>query len=125
MACRGKYNIALESPFVEDEIVGMLTMENSFLACSAPTKRKFGKSHHLIDPYQGKSADEVVSVFLICPMFTEDAGMLTDGFATAYSVMSFAKASEKLQKNPLLEGLILNQVRTFFITENTNIELFS
>lgn len=41
MACRGKWKIALESPFSDDEAIGILEAENFFLACSAGTKRKF------------------------------------------------------------------------------------
>ncbi len=35
MKCRGGYRIALESPFAEDEAIGIIDLENQSLACSA------------------------------------------------------------------------------------------
>lgn len=52
MKCRGEFRIALESPFSDNEAVGTVMLKNQSLACSAPTKRVFGKnSHHLIHPF--------------------------------------------------------------------------
>lgn len=41
MKCRGQYKVALESPFSSDEAIGIVTLKNQSLACSAGTKRKF------------------------------------------------------------------------------------
>ena len=60
----GGWNIGLESPFASDEVIGTIVLDNHFLACSAPTKRKWGNHHHLIDPHTGESAREVVASYV-------------------------------------------------------------
>ena len=107
MACRGIWKIALESPFVDGEAIGILEFSNSFLACSAGNKRKFGKSHHLINPHSGESAREISAVFLETSSTTKNAGMLTDSLATAFSVMSWDFALKKIKIITLLLALVV------------------
>lgn len=107
MASVGSWNIALESPFVNGEAIGTINLKNRFLACSAPTKRKWQNHHHLINPFTKESSTEMAGVFLTMTNAIPFAGMLTDGFATALSVMNFQKACEILDQKFLGEGLML------------------
>lgn len=124
MVCQGSFNIALESPFSDDEAIWTLILENSFLACSSPSRRKFWQNHHLINPFDWKSSSEVVAVFLETPNNVPYGWMLTDGFATALSVMNFEKSSEILQKNNFLEWMIIYKTWKFFKTEKSKIKIF-
>ena len=38
---RGGWNIGLESPFTPDEVVGTLYLDDLYVACSAPTRRRW------------------------------------------------------------------------------------
>ena len=124
MACRGKWKIALESPFSDDEAIGILDLENSFLACSAGNKRKFWNSHHLINPFNGKSSSDIVATFIHTSCKTPFGWMITDGFATALSVMNLEKSCEILTKNPYIEGLLIWKNGNFFLSEKSSIQLF-
>ncbi len=48
---RGSWQVGLESPFASDEVIGLISLDDHYFACSAGTKRKWGNSHHLIDPH--------------------------------------------------------------------------
>ena len=120
MACRGIWKIALESPFVDGEAIGILDFSNSFLACSAGNKRKFGKSHHLINPHSGESAREISAVFLETSSTTKNAGMLTDSLATAFSV-----ALKKINNFPEISAVLVKNSGEFFRMSNSHMQLFS
>ena len=125
MACRGIWKIALESPFVDGEAIGILEFSNSFLACSAGNKRKFGKSHHLINPHSGESAQEISAVFLETSSTTKNAGMLTDSLATAFSVMSWDFALKKINNFPEISAVLVKNSGEFFRMSNSHMQLFS
>lgn len=125
MACRGIWKIALESPFVNGEAIGILEFSNSFLACSAGNKRKFGKSHHLINPHSGESAREISAVFLEASSTTKNAGMLTDSLATAFSVMSWDFALKKINNFPEISAVLVKNSGEFFRMPNSHMQLFS
>ena len=125
MACRGTWKIALESPFVDGEAIGILEFSNSFLACSAGNKRKFWKSHHLINPYSGESAREIAAVFLETPNMIQNAGMLTDSLATAFSVMDWDFATQKINNFHKIQGVLVRKSGEFFKTPNSHMQLFS
>ena len=125
MACRGTWKIALESPFVDGEAIGILEFSNSFLACSAGNKRKFGKSHHLINPHSGESAREISAVFLETPNIIQNAGMLTDSLATAFSVMDWDFATQKINNFHKIQGVLVRKSGEFFKTPNSHMHLFS
>lgn len=125
MACIGEWKVAIESPFADDEAIWIINLKNSFIACSAPTKRRFGKkSHHLINPFSRESASEIVTVCVETSIFTENAWMLTDGYATALCVMDFDFAKKKFLQNPYINGILVKNNWQFFQTPHSKIEIF-
>lgn len=125
MACIGEWKVAIESPFADDEAIWIINLKNSFIACSAPTKRRFGQdSHHLINPFSRESASEIVTVCVESSIFTENAWMLTDGYATALCVMDFDFAKKKFLQNPYINGILVKNNWQFFQTPHSKIEIF-
>lgn len=125
MACIGQWQVAVESPFVDDEAIWIVNLKNSFIACSAPTRRRFGQdSHHLINPFSGKSASEIITACIETSIFTENAGMMTDGYATALCVMDFDFACKKFLQNPYINGILVKNNWKFFQTPHSKIEIF-
>lgn len=125
MASVWKWKIALESPFNSDEAIGILFLENQFLACSAPTRRKFNNSHHLINPFSWESANEVVATFIHCSIKIKNWWMLTDWYATALSVMDFENSKKYFLQNPYINGILIRNDKKTFATPHSKIELFS
>ena len=56
--------MGLESPSASDDVIGIISLEDHFLACSAGTRRAWGAHHHLIDPHTGESAREVAATYI-------------------------------------------------------------
>lgn len=114
--------MALESPFLEGEAIGKITLNGGFLAASGSLKRKWGKNgelHHLIDPQKGTSADYWAGVFV-----QAQSGFLADSLATAL----FCTDSETLRNvNEKLSDLHYLIVRkdSSYVDHNFPGELFS
>lgn len=75
------WKMALESPFVLDEAIGLVELNGAFLAGSNTLKRRWGregKYHHLVDPKTVRSADYWAGVFVMA-----HSGMEADFLATA------------------------------------------
>lgn len=117
---RGGWKIGLESPFASDEIIGTLVLDNTFLACSAGTKRKWGNHHHLIDPHTGESAWDVVASYV-----EGTSGMMTDGYATTLCVMPWELAYETLQNTPFISGVIVSKDGNIYQKKGSRAEIFS
>jgi thiamine biosynthesis lipoprotein len=116
---RGSWNIWLESPFASDEVIGTIILDNTFLACSAGTKRKWGDHHHLIDPHTGESARDVIASYI-----EWESGMITDGYATALCVMPWKLACETLEKTPEISGVLVSKEGGIYQKEGSSAEIF-
>ncbi len=116
---KGIWNVGLESPFASDEIIGTISLDDLFLACSAGTKRKWGAHHHLIDPHTGASATEVVATYI-----EGKSGISVDSYATALSVMPWDMAREVFQKTPEISGVIVSKEGNIFQKEGSRAEVF-
>jgi FAD:protein FMN transferase len=113
------WTIWLESPFASDEIIGTHILDDGFLACSAWTRRKWGKHHHLIDPKTGESATEVVASYVEWISW-----ILADAYATTLCVMPWELARETLSKTPDISGVIVRYDGTVFQKEGSRSEIF-
>ncbi|MDD2693579.1 MAG: FAD:protein FMN transferase [Candidatus Gracilibacteria bacterium] len=116
---RGGWKVGLESPFSSEEIVGTYILDESFLACSAGTKRKWGNSHHLVNPKTGESAKDVVATYI-----EGTSGICVDSYATALSVMPWEMACEMLENIPEIEGVLVRYDGTFYQSKMSKSELF-
>lgn len=118
---RGSWKVGLESPFASDEVIGTLILDDVFLACSAPTRRKWWvDKHHLIDPKTGTPAREVIASYI-----EWGSGISTDSYATALCVMPWESAITTLQKTPEISGAIVRYDGIIFQKEGTTMELFA
>lgn len=116
----GTWKVWLESPFALDEVIGTLVLDSSFLACSAWTRRKWGRHHHLLDPKTWESSHEVIASYI-----EWDSGILVDSYATALCVMPWEIAVNTLQKTPEISGVIIRHDWTLFHKIGENVELFT
>lgn len=111
--------MGLESPFTADEVIGTIVLEDDFLACSAGTRRKWGKHHHLIDPHTGESAREVVASYV-----EGNSGMMTDAYATTLCVMPWDLAVETLMQTPEVSGVIVRHDGVVYQKGGSRAEIF-
>lgn len=117
---KGNWKIGLESPFIGDEVIGTYILDDAYLACSAPTRRKWGDYHHLIDPHTGESSRAVIASYIVW-----DSGMVADSYATALCVMPWERACRCLEKTPEISGVIVRFDGILFHKEGSTMELFS
>ncbi len=113
------WKVGLESPFASDEVIGTITLEDHFLACSAGTKRKWWTHHHLIDPKTWESAREVIASYI-----EWDSGMTTDAYATALCVMPWDLAVETLMSTREISWVIVRHDWVLYQKEGSRSEVF-
>ncbi|GAB0174342.1 MAG: FAD:protein FMN transferase [Candidatus Altimarinota bacterium] len=116
----GGWKVGLENPHVLEEIIGVLLLDDIFLACSSGSKRKWGNNHHLIDPKTGESATDVIASFIEGP-----SGISTDAYATSFCVMPYEESCELLREIPFLEGVILASDGRYFRSSGSKSEIFT
>lgn len=119
------WKVGLESPFAPDEAIGILELEDDFLACSAGTKRRWGNHHHLIDPHTGESAQEVVASYIEVWWDQESGGMRADAYATTLCVMPWDLAAHTLDKTSWISGVIVRYDGMIYQKEGSKCQLFS
>lgn len=115
----GGWKVWLESPFASDEVIGTITLDDTFIACSAGTKRKWGKHHHLIDPHTLESAHEVIASYV-----EWSSGMITDAYATVLCVMPWELACDTLANTPEISGVIVSKEGNIYQKEGSMSEIF-
>lgn len=116
---RWGWKVWLESPFVSDELIWTFLLTDTFLACSAGNKRKWGDHHHLIDPKTWHSSTEVIATFI-----EGSSGIVSDSYATALSVMPWDRAVDILKKTKYISGVLLRYDGTLFQKWDSQMELF-
>lgn len=113
------WKVGLESPFASDELIGTFLLADTFLACSAGNKRKWGNHHHLIDPKTWLSSRQVAATFI-----EGSSGILTDSYATALSVMPWDSAVDILEKTSDISGVLVRSDGILFQKSGNRMELF-
>ena len=114
------WKVGLESPFVSDEAIGTIVLDSFSFACSAGTRRKWWAHHHLIDPYTGESAREVVASYI-----ESDRASIADMYATALCVMPWTLAITLLEKTPEISGVIVRHDGIVFQKKGSRAEIFT
>lgn len=114
------WKVWLENPFALDEAIGVMILDDEFLACSSGAKRKWWEHHHLINPHTGESASEVMASFV-----ESKDSMTADGYATTLCVMPWNLACETLEKTPEIEGVLISKEGKIFQSKGSKSELFS
>lgn len=75
------WNIALEHPTADGQAIGTFSLLNQGFASSAPSRRRWGEQHHILDARTGKPVEQREAVFVSAP-----TAVLSDAFATALFV---------------------------------------
>ncbi len=117
---RGWWQVGLENPNNLEEAIGILSLQDSFFACSSGSKRKWWNHHHLIDPHTWASAREVLATYI-----ESSSGTLADGYATTLCVMPFSLACETLENTQGIEWIILSERGEFYQSRGSKCELFT
>jgi thiamine biosynthesis lipoprotein len=94
-----KWKIAIQSPYGEDDYLGILSIEDKAIITSGGYERYFEengiKYHHIINPKTGYPSDsDLVSVTIV-----SDNGTLADGLSTSLFIMGKDKAIEYWEKH--------------------------
>ncbi len=114
------WQVGLENPDNIEEAIGIIVLQDGYIACSSGSKRKWWDHHHLIDPHTGQSAHEVRATYI-----ESNTGSLADGYATTLCVMPFSLACETLEKTPEIEGVILSNQWEIYKSKESKCELFT
>jgi thiamine biosynthesis lipoprotein len=75
------WQIALRSPFMIDEAVGVFSLRQQALACSAPYYRQVKDFHHLLEAATGEPVRSVAATYVAA-----STAVVADGLATALFV---------------------------------------
>jgi len=102
--------VGYEHSAITNRVIGDVhaTEDWLFLASSSGNKRNWSKKegevlHHLIDPKTGKSADEMMAVFV-----QAKSGIIADVYATAFFVAGIEKSKNILIKNPEIQAFLIS-----------------
>lgn len=105
---KGKNRIALENPDNNKYAIGEVEINDESICSSSSNRRKWGKNHHLIDPFTKKSTNSIKTVFII-----EKNAIDGDALATGLFCSGFENAIEISKKNNLKVLLISNDNKIF------------
>lgn len=98
------FEIWLESPFKEWEIIWEYKWKDISLASSSWLKRKFNGNHHLISPKDKRSIENISWVYI-----SHSSSMISDIFSTAIAVSPLSVWIKILQNVKGLEGMIITK----------------
>ncbi len=107
--------VGLEHPRDEDAVIGVSTLNNKSICCSADNRRRWADMHHVMDPDSGQSTTEIIAVWVV----TNDC-MTADGLATAL----FFCDGQKLLKHFDFEYVLVKKDLSYETSPNCTIELF-
>lgn len=113
------WRVAFEHPTDTTQAIGLFEGSDLALACSSPSRRSWGKRHHLVDPRRGEPAAAMLAVYTQAKM-----AMVADAYSTALFVLGFDRARELLGNLPV-EALIVGPHGEVFRTSGWQGELFT
>lgn len=92
--------VAIDSPFIKDNIFALITLENKAISTSGTYKRnwKIGEKnyHHILNPKDNKNNNEIISISLV-----SDKCYISDCFATSCIAMWIEKSIMFLEKQKI------------------------
>ena len=116
------WNILLEHPDDTSSAIGQIKLNNKAIACSAPNRRKWGKSgeyHHLLNAQTKMPQNSVKCIFIIA-----STGIEADGYATALFAAGFEDAIVMVHELPV-DMLIVSRENKMYKTPGFEVEIFS
>ncbi len=112
------WEILLEHPDDAEKAIGKIELDGKSIAASAPNRRKWGKSHHLLNAKTGKSAQGVKAIFVIAK-----TGIEADAYATALFVAGF-EGGISMSKSLPVDMLIVSSQNKMYKSPGFAAELF-
>lgn len=113
------WKVFFEHPGDPGQVIGSVKVDNFALACSSPTKHKWGNKHHLVDSRIQAPANQMLAVYTQAKNC-----LLADAYATALFVLGYRKARKKLVNFPV-EAMLVDVTGEIFRTKNFRGELFA
>ncbi len=117
------WKIVFEHPSDPTQGIGMVEVNNMFLAASSPSKRQWKNFHHLVNPTTQQPANNMLGVYTQGPGTNPQGGTLTDAYATALFVMGFEAAQKILPSLPI-EAMLISPTGIIHRTPHFQGELF-
>lgn len=114
----GAWKTVFENPFDVNEAIGMVEVNDFFLASSSANRRQWKGGHHLIDPRKNEPAAEMTAVYIQAA-----SGIGADAYSTALFVMGFEAARENIKKLPV-EAMVISKEGEIFVSEGFKGEIF-
>lgn len=112
------WEILLEHPDDPEIAIGKIELDGKSIAASAPNRRKWGGSHHLLDAKTGKSAQGMKAVFV-----SAKTGIEADAYATALFSAGFESAIALSKKLPF-QALMVSPSNKMFVSQDFGATLF-
>lgn len=110
--------IILEHPDDPTLAIGTIELDCKSLAASAPNKRRWGNSHHLLNAKTLLPQMDVKAIFVLAK-----TGIEADAYATALFTAGFARGIELSKKLPV-EVLMASSQNKMFMSSGFNATLF-
>lgn len=107
--------VGLEHPGNLNQVIGVVEIKNQSICASSGNRRKWGKFHHIIDPENLKSPNNILATWVIA-----DQAIIADSLATCLFLVS----PEKLSREFNFEYLILFPDYSFSKSADFPAELF-
>lgn len=116
-----KWKVYFEHPTDAEQVIGFVDVDvvGRGLACTSPSKRKWGDKHHLVDPRTKKPANKMLAVYT-----QAESCVLADSYATALFVMGYELAKKKLREIPV-EAMLIDVSGAIYRTDGFCGELFA
>lgn len=113
------WRIAFEHPQDTAQAIGTVESMNLALACSSPSRRSWGKRHHLVDPTTRMPANDMLAVYT-----QAQSALLADAYSTALFVLGYEKARSLLPELPV-EALLIGGAGQGYRSPGFEGELFT
>ncbi len=112
------WEILLEHPDDPERAIGKISLDGKSIAGSAPNRRKWGDSHHLLNARTGMPARGVKCIFIIAK-----TGIEADAYATALFTAGFEQGIGLSKKLPV-EILVVSSQDKMYQSPGFGAELF-
>lgn len=102
------WQVGIQHPRKQEEIIGILSLKNQSVSTSGDYQQYFIKNgqryHHILSPFSGMPANEVMSVTVVTNKSCAEADILS----TAIFVMGYPEGMQFIERTKNLEGVIVD-----------------
>lgn len=112
------WKVFFEHPSDPSQVIGSVKVDGFALACSSPTKHKWGNKHHLVDLKIQAPANQMLAVYTQAKNC-----LLADAYATALFVLGYRKAWGEVVNFPV-DVMLVDVTGEIYMTDGFKGELF-